>query len=94
MRKTTNTQLVGTVMVLVTWKYKGEAELRRKVHMMPEDYYLLRRLLTGVINEQEIKEAEGRNTFVSLNSISTDISTVADVEHISMLQLIGHIATI
>ena len=93
MKKTNHTMLVGTVMVLVTWKYAQEAEIRRKVHMMPEDYYLLRRLLTGTINDEQVKEAELRGTFMSLNSISSNISTVADVEHISMLQLIGHIST-
>jgi hypothetical protein len=53
MRETDSTMLVGKSVVLITWKYPNEAEIRRKVYMDPDDYELLRKLIAGGLTQPD-----------------------------------------
>ncbi len=91
MRETDSTMLVGKSVVLITWKYPNEAEIRRKVYMDPDDYELLRKLLAGGLTQPDVDLAKSRGTYVSLAAISTPVTTVSDIESISLVQIVGYV---
>ena len=89
--------LAGTYVVMLTWKYPQEPEARRKVYLLPEDYLLLRQLVSGrysgmpVDRRGHIIDAAGlRGTFFDADTLSTPLTTVGDLGALVLIQKIGH----
>ena len=91
MRTTNKSRVVGACLVHLTWKYINEPEIRRKVYLMPEDYLLLRKIKAQGISKADQDLASQRGSFVSVDTLSTDITTVADISSLSLIQLMGHV---
>ena len=91
MKRTDKSRMRGACLVHLTWKYKGEAEIRRKVYLMPEDYQLLRKLKANGVSSEESRVASQRGAFLSVDTLSTEMTTVSDISNLSLIQLMGHV---
>ena len=87
------TPLFGTVVVILTWKYKDEQEVRKKVFLHPEDYQLLRILLagqTGPKADNLFAAAEDlRQTYATGDTLSTTLTTISDISRLMLVQKVG-----
>ena len=91
MKTTDKSPLRGACLVHLTWKYDKDTEIRRKVYLMPEDYRLLRKLKARGLSNEEANIATQRGVFVSVDTLSTEMTTVADISNLSLIQLMGHV---
>jgi hypothetical protein len=58
---------------------------------MPEDYRLLRKLKAHGVSNEDTKLAAQRGVFLSVDTLSTEMTTVSDISNLSLIQLMGHV---
>jgi hypothetical protein len=86
------TEMAGKLIVMVSWKYpRAPHEIRRKVYMDPDDYHLLRRHVTVGVRQELVDDASNRGVYMGVDSLSTPVTTIKNIDCISSLQVVGHV---
>ena len=84
--------LAGRHIVVIVWKYPGEAhEVRRTVFLYEHDYELLRMVLTGTYTEKDIEDARSRRCYLGPNALATDLTVIGDLSNIHTVQKTGQV---
>jgi hypothetical protein len=86
-------RLEGHSVVMLTWKYPGEQEVRRKVYLTSFDYTYLRKILANADTAEDGERAAMRGTYATSNTLSTDLTVISDLSRLLMVQLVGHVSS-